>query len=127
MNDENLCNNGYCKKVRSGEERHLKHLNEKKQKIKDKEDTWRNSNQVQSLFFALAILGVIIGYLSTSSQYATMPIMAIALSILSFILGALAFAVFNKGMMIKTEDRIRRIEAKLDRILEHRDDVFQNK
>lgn len=52
MTNENLCNNGKCKKVRLGEERHSKHLKEKKIKKSDKYDVFRKSNQVQALFFA---------------------------------------------------------------------------
>ena len=130
MNDENLCNDGKCRRVRLGEERHSKHKNQKIQKS-EKYDIFRKPNQVQILFFGLIVLGGIITFLTNNSNenYPVMdnPIIKISFTTIGFILIGLAFAVLNKGSTIHTEDRIQRIEKKLDKLLEHRDDVFQNK
>ena len=130
MNDENLCNDGKCKRVRLGEDRHSKHKNQKTHKS-NKYDVFRNPNQVQGLFFGLVILGGIITFLANTSDenYPIMgnPIIKISFTAIGFVLIGLAFAVLNKGSTIHTEDRIERIEKKLDKLLEHRDDIFQNK
>jgi len=120
MQMENLCNNGRCKKVRMGEERHSKHLNDNVSKNSDKDDVFRSTSKVQALFFTLVILGGILTYLSATSVIEN-PITKIIASTIAFIMIGLAFAVLNKGSTIHTEDRIRRIESKLDKILEHRE------
>lgn len=116
-----------------GEERHEKHLNEKTTKKKtDKLDFFRSSKKVQGAFYALVISGGLITFLTDNpiGPYSLLTenfALKATYTIVGLILVGLAFAVLNKGSTIHTEDRVKRIESKLDKILERRDNVFQNK
>lgn len=131
-NDENLCNDGRCKRVRMGEERHPKHLKEKIKTKKDKNKPFRNAKIVYVLFFGLVISGGMITYLTNTTIDLAKPLneypaLKAAYTTVGLILVGLAFAVLNKGTNMEMYDRVERIEKKLDKILEHRDNVLQNK
>ena len=92
--------------------------------IDKNDDFWLKPKLVQGMFFVLIILGGMLTYLD---NWVSDQLSKVTLSIFSIVMIGLAFATLNKGSSVKTEDRIRRIESKLDKILEHRDDVIQNK
>ena len=128
MSKENLCNDGRCKINRMGKE-HPKHLNENKTTKKDKDEPFRNPNIVYVLFFALVISGGMIAFLTNTSIDLAKPLNEIpalkaAYTTMGLILVGLAFAVLNKGTNMKMYDRVERIEKKLDKILENRDNVL---
>ncbi|MBN4046084.1 hypothetical protein JYT57_00200 [Nitrosarchaeum koreense] len=145
MTAENLCDDGRCKRVRMGEEKHLKHLEGKKSKTVDPDEFFRHRNQVHLLFFGLIVLGGFLAFLE-DNPFELSPVNdgstddvqvetiakafstyeQIAFKVLALILIGLAFAVLNKGEAMKMRDQIHRIESKLDKILERRTDVFQN-
>jgi len=123
-NDENLCNDGRCKRVRMGEKRHPKHLKEKENIPEDKDAPFRNPNFVSLLFY---ILLAVAGFLTYTSTITDVTILKIVSSTLSVAFIGVAIQVLAKGDSVKTRDRIARIEEKLDKILENRDNVLQNK
>lgn len=134
MREESFCNNGRCKRVRMGEERHSKHLTDKTSKKPDNDEFFRNRKKVQGSFYLLIVCSGIISYVPNSPFFSEIfkenPLMSflqIVYASLSVLMVGLAFAILNRGTNIKTEDRIRRIENKLDKILEHRDNVLQTK
>ena len=90
---------------------------------KDRE-FWINSNKIMIMFFILIAFGGLYIYASTVIEIQYVETLMV---LISYVFIGLAFAVLNKGRSIKTEEKIERIEKKLDKILEHRDDVLQNK
>ena len=130
MNKEEICNDGRCKRVRMGEEIHSKHLNKKIIKKSNNNAFFRNYTKVQVFFWLLIIGGTSVTFHANNPYVDPLilhPILKIALTTIGIVMINLAFVILNKGISIHTEDRIRRIESKLDKILEHRDNVFQNK
>ncbi len=131
MSKENLCNDGKCKINRLGTE-HPKHLNENIKTKEDKDEPFRNPTKVQGLFLALVILGGVITFVTNNPLYPENPInenpaLRATYTTIGLIIFGLAFAVLNKGTNMKMYNAVERIEKKLDKILEHRDDALQNK
>ena len=124
MSKLELCEDGRCKRVRLGEERHSKHVNDAHLENSDRDAPFRNRKFVMAIFYSFIIIAGIFTFLTTT---VTDLLVKVITSTFIVIFIGLAFAVLNKGDNIRMRDQVHRIESKLDKILEHRDDVFQNK
>lgn len=125
MIEENLCNDGRCKRVRRGEERHKQHLTEKESKHTNNKNSndseidafFRNRRSVQILFYILITIAGILSYFSITISETVFKVIFTTFTVV-FI--GLAFAVLNKGDSMKTRDKI-------DKILKHLGIESQNK
>ena len=79
-------------------------------------DFWSSPNKVMVLFFMYIGLAGLFIYLATTVDIQPIEVLMV---IVSYVLIGLAFAILNKGSSAKMEERVRRIENKLDKILEH--------
>ena len=69
MSKLELCEDGRCKRVRLGEERHSKHVNDAHLENSDRDAPFRNRKFVMAIFYSFIIIAGIFTFLTTTVTY----------------------------------------------------------